>query len=294
MINNKSILKGVIPQKLEKFLRRFRDQYLRSYKVEKLPKQIYAKQIKNYKISFCITCMNRLFHLKNTIKQNIIDNIDYRNLEFIVINYNSKDHLDHWMKENMSDYIESGIVKYYRTDEPKSFHASKAKNLSHILAEGEIVCNLDGDNFTGKDFAFYINYMFNQYGKNIFLHFTKKPFWGTEGRMALTKENFLKLGCYDEDLLPIGHEDHDLMNRGKAFGLKYIKIEIENFLRYLSNTEKEKAENCVNEPISFYVLEKGNQQKSNENIKEGKIIANPQGLSKFTLYKNFSTDPCYY
>ena len=291
MINNKLVLKKHISQRLEKLLRRFRDQYLRFYKFEKLPKQIYARQLKNYKISFCITCMNRLFHLKNTLEKNIIDNKNYKNLEFIVINYNSKDHLDRWMREHMSDYIQSGILKYYRTDEPESFHASKAKNLSHLLAEGEIVCNLDGDNFTGKDFAFYINFMFNQHGENIFLHFTKKPFWGTEGRMALTKENFLRLGGYDEDLLPIGHEDHDLMNRAKAFGLNYVKIEIENFLRYLSNTEQEKAENCVNEPTSFYVLEKNNRDKSNENIKKGKIIANPQGMSKFTLYKNFASSP---
>ncbi|WP_188464759.1 galactosyltransferase-related protein [Marivirga lumbricoides] len=238
--------------------------------------------------------MNRLFHLKNTLEKNIIDNQDYKNIEFVVINYNSKDHLDVWMKEHMQKYIESGLVKYYKTNEPQSFHASKAKNLSHLLAEGEIVCNLDGDNFTGKDFAFYINYMFNKYGENLFLHFTKKPFWGTEGRMALSKNNFLKLGGYDEDLLPIGHEDHDLMNRAKAFGLKYFKIEIENFLKYLSNTEKEKAENCADGATSFYVLEKGNQEKSNGNIKNGKLIANPSGREKFTIYKNFSSEPYTY
>ncbi|SMG41835.1 N-terminal domain of galactosyltransferase [Marivirga sericea] len=294
MNTKKFIISRLVPQRFEKMLRSFRDQFIRSYKIEKLPKEIYSKELKFYKVSFCITCMNRLFHLKNTLEKNILDNRTYKNLEFIVINYNSKDHLDKWMKQHMLKYIESGIVKYYKTDDPSSFHASKAKNLSHLLAEGDIVCNLDGDNFTGKDFAFYINYMFNKYEEDLFLHFTKKPFWGTEGRMALSKENFLKLGGYDEDLLPIGHEDHDLMNRAKASGFKYLKIEIENFLRYLSNTEKEKAENCVDDSTSFYVLEKGNQEKSNENINNGKLIANPSGTEKFTLFKNFSTDPIPY
>lgn len=289
-----SNIKRFIPQKFEKILRGFRDQYLRTYKVEKLPKEIYSDQLKKYKISFCITCMNRLFHLKNTLEQNIIDNKHYKNLEFIVINYNSKDQLDQWIKKHMLKYIESGLVKYYKTDEPESFHASKAKNLAHMLAEGEIVCNLDGDNFTGKDFAFYINYLFNKYGENIFSHFTKQPFWGTEGRMVLTKKNFIKLGGYDEDLLPIGHEDHDLMNRAKAFGLKYKKIEIENFLRYLSNTEKEKAMNCADGNTNFYVLEHNNREKSNINIENGNLVANPQGMHKFTLYKNFSTSPVSY
>ncbi len=294
MAKSTSFIKRFVPQKIEKFLRGFRDQYLRIYKVEKLPKKIYAVTLKKRKISFCITCMNRLFHLKNTLERNIADNKDYENVEFIVINYNSKDNLDSWMKQHMKQHIDSGLLKYYKTDEPQSFHASKAKNLSHLLAEGDIVCNLDGDNFTGKDFAFYINYMFEQYGEATFLHFTKKPFWGTEGRMVLTKENFLKLGGYDESLLPIGHEDHDLMNRAKATGFNYVKVEIENFLHYLSNTEKEKAMNCADGITGFYTLEKENQEKSDANIREGKLVANPSGTQKFTLYKNFSTQPFMY
>jgi hypothetical protein len=38
----------------------------------------------------------------------------------------------------------------------------RAKNIAHQIATGDIVCNLDADNYTGKDFAFYINLTCNQ------------------------------------------------------------------------------------------------------------------------------------
>ncbi|MBK6266520.1 glycosyltransferase family 2 protein [Marivirga sp. S37H4] len=287
-------IKKIIPQRFERVLREIRDNYFRKYKIEKLPKAIYSEKQDFHSISFCITCMNRLFHLRNTLEKNILDNQSYKNVEFTVVNYNSKDKLDDWMRKNMQKYIDQGLLNYYRTDEPESFHASIAKNLSHRVARGKIVCNLDGDNFTGKDFAFYINYLFNQYTDDILLQFTKKPFWGTEGRIVLTKENFLKIGGYDEALLPIGHEDHDLINRAKASGLAYHNIQIENFLKYLSNTEKEKAENCADGKTSYYQLENTNRKISNDNISKGQLKANPGGMKKFKLYKNFSEQPEIY
>ncbi len=288
------LIKTLLPQKLERILRGVRDNYFRKYNYEKLPEAIYSKDQKFHSVSFCITCMNRLFHLKDTLEKNIKDNLSYTNVEFIVVNYNSKDDLEAWMKKHMQQYIDQGVLNYYRTDEPESFHASIAKNLSHKLAQGEILCNLDGDNYTGKDFAYYINYLFNQYGKDLLLQFTKKPFWGTEGRIVLSKENFMNLGGYDESFLPIGHEDHDLINRAKASGLNYRNIQIENFLRYLSNTEKEKAENCADGKTGYYDLEKNNREISNQNISSGRLKANPEGMKKFKIYKNFSDEPLDY
>ncbi len=293
MPNLKSIFKQIIPKILERNIREIRDQYFRMYKIEKLPEEIYSKNQKFHSISFCITCMNRLFHLRKTLERNILDNSKYPHVEIVVINYNSKDNLDQWIKENMQKYIDQGILNYYRTDEPEKFHASIAKNLAHRVAKGEILCNLDGDNFTGKDFSFYINYLFNHQHKG-FYQFTKKPFWGTEGRIVLKKADFYKLGGYDESLLPIGHEDHDLMNRARAIGLKYQNIQIENFLRYLSNTETEKAENCTDDNTSYYELENSNRIKSLTNINEGKLKANENGMKKFKLYKNFSDDILFF
>src|SRR5690606_33709522 len=135
------------------------------------------------------------------------DNESYPAVEFVLINYNSEDQLHEWAQDVLRPYIEKGIVNYYFTPEPRFFHASIAKNLAHKVATGDIVCNLDGDNFTGKDFAFYLNYVVNKRGDNYIFHFKKAPYWGTEGRIALTRKNFLALGGYDESFEPIGHQD---------------------------------------------------------------------------------------
>ncbi|RDV16697.1 glycosyltransferase family 2 protein [Pontibacter diazotrophicus] len=283
------LLKHLIPHKLERTLRTYRDINLRNYNDTALPEEIY-KQDHYYSISFCSTCMNRLFHLRHTLEKNIQNNRSYPNIEFVLIDYNSQDGLEDYVKENWSHYIEQGVLNYYKTFQPQTFHASKAKNLSHALAKGDIVCNVDGDNFTGKDLAYYINYLYNQHGENNIFQFHKPPFWGTVGRLTFFKEAFMRLGGYDEDLLPIGHEDLDLVNRGREIGLEFKQEKQENFLRYLSNTTLEKSINCTAEPKNYYELEGANRIQSNNNIKNGILTANAGGMENFIIYKNFSEE----
>lgn len=282
-------LKKWLPTPLEKQLRKVRDNYLRKYRYVSLPEEVYQTG-KTYKISFCTTCMNRLFHLRQTYLKNIKDNISYPQVEFVLIDYNSQDGLEQWAQDHLAEYINSGKVTYYKTSEPTFFHASIAKNLAHKLASGDILCNLDGDNFTGKDFAFYINYLYQRHGLNALLHFRKEPYWGVEGRIAISADNFYKLGGYDESFLPTGHEDYDLVDRARAFGLDYRPIAVENFLRYLSNSTKEKAENCGPDYQNYYHMELTNKAQSHENIRLGKLVANPSGVEEVVLYKNFTTE----
>ncbi|GAB3538526.1 hypothetical protein GCM10027443_33670 [Pontibacter brevis] len=284
------LLKNLIPHGLERKIRTFRDINLRKYNDTELPAEIY-NQSHHYAISFCTTCMNRLFHLKHTLEKNMIDNISYPNVEFVLIDYNSQDGLEDYVKNNLTKYIEEGVLSYYKTYEPQKFHASKAKNLSHALAKGDIVCNVDGDNFTGKDMAYYINYLYNQNGTNTIYQFHKPPFWGTVGRLSFYKENFMKLGGYDEAFLPIGHEDIDLVNRGREMGFEFKQEKLENFQRYLSNTTLEKAVNCTEERADYYELEGSNRKLSNDNIRNGILTANPGGMQNFVLYKNFGKEP---
>jgi len=290
------LLSKFIPQKLERNLRDFRDLYLRNYHLEKLPQEIFDKNLQHHSISFCTTCMNRFFHLRKTIIRNMEDNMEYPGVEFVLINYNSQDGLHAWAEKNLRKYIEAGVLNYYHTNEPKFFHVCKAKNLAHRAAQGKILCNVDGDNFTGKHFAYFINYMFLKHGMNSILHFRKKPYWGTEGCIAYAKEKFMELGGYDETFLPTGHEDHDLMNRAKAYGMDYYNFEIENFLRYLSNTTKEKSMNFEDENAYYYNYESGNRKTSDDNIANKKLIANtgPEGWGKTPLYKNFSSELKHY
>lgn len=177
------------------------------------------------KISFCTTSMNRLCHIKKTLIKNIKDNIDYPHVEFVLLDYSSTDGLKDWVDKECEEYVRSGILKYYRIDNEFKFHMSRAKNLAHSFATGDVVCNIDADHFTCKDFAFFINHEFNK-NKNIigFPCYTGRYDFG--GRIFVSNENFKKIGGYDENFIGWGHEDTDFKDTAIELGLDSIRIPI--------------------------------------------------------------------
>lgn len=161
------------------------------------------------KVSFCITCMGRLSHLKQTLEKNILDNARYPNVEFV-------------------------LLVYYRTLRPEHFHVTRAKNIVHSLATGDILCNLDADNFTGKDLAFYLNRIFNKKPNTIVGVTSEVP--DCFGRIALTRRDFNRLGGYDESFEGWGFEDDDIIVRAEEAGLS-LKLLPAPFLKYIPHSD---------------------------------------------------------
>ena len=80
--------------------------------------------------------------------------------------------------------------------------------------------------------------------------------------------------------------DGDLGRQGVV-----ANIEIENFLRYLSNTTKEKSMNFEDENAYYYNYETGNRKTSNDNIAAGKLIANVNtAWGSTAMFKNFTDE----
>lgn len=69
--------------------------------------------------------------------------------EFVLVDFGSADGLQDWIYENFIGDIRSGYLKYYYTEEMEDWHASIAKNTTHLLASNEIITNLDCDNYSG-------------------------------------------------------------------------------------------------------------------------------------------------
>lgn len=196
------------------------------------------------KISFCITCMNRLHHIQETLPKNIEDNYLPNDVEFVLLDYNSSDGLEDWVKTSMSDHIESGILAYYKTFDATGYLRSHSRNVSFRLAQGHIVCNLDADNFLGKGFAAEMIKEFEQ-KQNIF-YTSDLSSKDAYGRVCLLKTDFMTIRGYNEALVGYGYEDDDLFIRLEKQGLTHLYYHNQEFNHAISHS---KFERINNEPI---------------------------------------------
>lgn len=192
------------------------------------------------KISFCTTVMNRLHHLKETLPMNLADNIATENIEFVILDYNSTDGLEDWMKQNLDNFC--GKVIYFKTTQPSFYKRSHSRNMAFRLASGDIVCNLDADNYAGKNFAEYLTAMFQQ-DNTIFIAPQNNHLSDTFGKISTTKSDFLQLRGYDEAIKGYGFEDNDLKNRLANLGRTEVTFNDTEFLKAIIHTEEERIKN---------------------------------------------------
>jgi hypothetical protein len=189
--------------------------------------------------------MNRLEHVKQTLPQNIKDNEAYGEVEFVVLDYNSSDGLEQWVAGEMGHYIDLGLLIYLRYEDREYFHRSHSRNLAMKSSSGEIICNLDADNYTGPGFAAYINRIFRE--QNIFL--TANYIKGTDidrdcfGRVCFERSSFYAIGGYDEKMDGYGGEDMDICNRLLLHGCRIRYINDRQYLTSISHSNKSRIEN---------------------------------------------------
>ena len=175
------------------------------------------------KLSFCITYMNRFDQIIRTLGKNLEDNLG-TDVEFILVEFNNgkEDKLRNYIMKNFKEHLDSNYLKYYYTDALQYWHAPIAKNTAHKLANGKYVVNLDCDNFTGPKGGEFVIQQFEKFGDNLILHQSSNIFGsGTMGRISMTKDNFFRLGGYNESFKPMAHQDRDIIERAKLLKLTY-------------------------------------------------------------------------
>lgn len=216
-------------------------------------------------LSFCISCKNRFYQISQTMKKNLDDNRLHQDLiEFILVDFGSNDGLKDWIMANFMDELKSGYLKYYYTEEQSFWHGPICKNTSHYCANNDIVVNLDCDNYVGFLGGQFVIRQFLENRNIIFHQFAGDFTDGSFGRISLLKEYFEFIGGYDESLEPISYEDNDLINRLIKTGLKYSLSADNRFCTALRNPR----------PSEFEMMRHSNMNKSEDNIKAGKIVAN--------------------
>jgi len=248
---------------------------------------IFTKPItKQYKVSLCTTIMDRLSDLKQTLPQNIKDNSDYPNVEFVVLDYNSKvDDVGGWIKSEMMEHIESGKLVYYRTTEPIYFDMSHSRNIAFLAATGDTVNNLDADNFTPPSkecgFATYINKLANEQSEKAMFAKSRQLL---RGRLGFYKREFIEMGGYNEVLKGYGNDDANLQNRAWMHGYKIMAFR-KQFCEKVPNHIKHQSGNYQEE---WWRTEGRNRLISYADLITGNIIANEGKIwGKAKLTKNF-------
>lgn len=158
------------------------------------------------KLSFCTTCMNRVEYIKQTLPQNI-EIISKYNYELVLVNYDSKDNLHEYIITNYKQYIDNDIIKYIKIENKHFFNRFHAKNIAHRYSTGDILINLDADNYINDE---VISIIIDYLTKDINYVLQCAP---NEGFIVMSRDNFFKLGGYNEQMKNYGFEDTDLVFR---------------------------------------------------------------------------------
>lgn len=270
------------------------------------------------KVSYCTTCMGRTHHLfgnpdaptgslehDGTLCRNLEAEKDNPNVEFVILSYGKDPELDRLMHDNYQAEIDKGRIKYVVYPEAEHFKSTHAKNMAHRMATGNIVCNLDADNKIGKNFS---TFLVNQFEKNPDIIVApglvtralkaKLGLEGITGRIALTRENFMKLGGYGEEYDGWGGADIGLIMRSKKAGLAQVALSKEQIGNVIEHSDEARIENYhpLAQESSLQRKQRTPFQKIvhivQRNIDDLKIEANPDGnIGCGTVYVNFSEQP---
>lgn len=182
------------------------------------------------KISYCSSCKGRLSQLEQTIAANLHVLKNNPNLEWIILDYYCPDNTASVLmeREDVLEAMANGQLKIFKLNTDVQFSMPLAKNLSHSLATGDILFNLDIDNYIGVSPA-----QLRELKDGEFMWSRTGLDNGTMGRIGLHKNAFLAAGGYDLDLFGAGCDDKNIAMRLRYLGYKdvcekYIFTPIQN------------------------------------------------------------------
>jgi hypothetical protein len=206
--------------------------------------------------------------------QNLDDNRIHRHLvEFILVDFGSKDGLREWVGNNCMADIESGFLKYYYTETLKSWNAPIAKNTSHRLGNHDILVNLDCDNYTGPSGGMFVIGQFMHAGEDIVLHQLYDMEDGSYGRIGVRRGFFHAIGGYNEAFKPMLYEDVDLIKRLRILGLNYLHVPNNRYSKTIPNLREESFVN-IDHKVDSDDLNRSNMAISNAGVADGRLVVN--------------------
>ena len=239
-------------------------------------------------IVFCTTCKGRAQHVELTLPRNLADN---PTAKFLILDYNSQDHLAAYLRAKHRAEIDSGRLVVYRFPVPAAFRMAHAKNMAHrlgIAEGGDVLVNLDADNLTGPGFADYVGAQFREHGNEAFLWARMLPGVlprGISGRIAVPAQAFINAGGYDERFETWAPDDKDFNARLRRMGYQAHEID-PRFLDGLNHNDRMRFKEYP-EAAEY----QGGEDEWEAVAASGKTVANFGRFGTGVVFRNFGREP---
>lgn len=173
-----------------------------------------------FDLAFCTTCRNRLKQLNQTLESNL--SLLEENQMISLVDFGSSDGLSDWIWKNFESDIKNKKLSFFQVTNSVNWSSPKAKNLAHRLAPAKYLFNLDADN--SLDISDLNSIRHAAKNNQVTHQFSGDWRDGSVGRIGIPKDLFLKIGGYDEALLPMSVQDIDLLNRVHSLQIKILKL----------------------------------------------------------------------
>lgn len=235
-------------------------------------------------ISLCISCRNRLWQIQQTLPENLSSL--GADMEIVLVDYGSADGLSDWVWAHFGPHIRAGMLTFFQVTNPVTWSSPKAKNLAHRLAKGSYLFNADADNFfTGEDCKLIRDAVRTGLPSH---QWSGDLTDGSFGRIGLPKTTFFDIGGYDENLLPMGTQDRDLLTRLGALDDRFFKLPPPTKAA-IANTSEDKVKEMgtlseMSDPNLVYYF----TNQTNKTLAYLKLqIEGPRRLGGFASFQGF-------
>lgn len=241
------------------------------------------------------------------------------NAQFVVVNYGTNEHtakMRDWIHDNFQDEITSGKLKYVEYPEAKAFASPHAKNIAHRMADGDVLCNIDSDQFIGQGFARDVAAAFEnaeKHSRRIFMRHSSMDIARTNehqdslGKIVVSREDYYANRGYNEQIVGWAGADGDFMAKMLTNGVRHVAIPL-SYAHGISHSDTMRVDNldpeirerslqrmqairAVDGKSTFVrVLDKGRRAvtKLTDTLLHER---NPDGFGMGEVYVNFSSAP---
>ena len=219
-------------------------------------------------ISYCTSCKGRRYQLQSTLYHNLqrLKEID---AEWIILDYHSNDNLAELLKLPwFKQLFDIEKIKMFRVTEDFPFEMPLAKNLAHRYASGDILFNLDADNFIDNSYE-----ALSILKEDQFLWTKGLRDNGTGGRIGCHRKHFMELNGYNLDYAGAGYEDIDFAYRLQKLNLE--KVECDVRILPIKNTREDTLKHTV-PGMDHYEINRAKWNKDKNDPDH--IRVNPEGM----------------